>query len=129
MDTSNSKMYIDNLGAKTYKNSKGEFHRFDAPAVEYLNGDKWWYKEGKLHRDDGPAIEKVNGNKWWYKKGMYHRTYGPAIEFINGEKYWYILRKPLEEKEFNSWMIRIQKCIQINLEIKYIKIQMSNVIE
>ena len=34
-----------------YYNSKGELHSFnDKPAIEFANGDKYWYKEGKYHK-------------------------------------------------------------------------------
>ena len=49
-----------------YYNSKGKLHREDGPAVEYSNGDKFWYLNGKLHREDGPAREWYNGNKEWW---------------------------------------------------------------
>jgi len=88
MDNSNSKMYIDEYGSKFYKNSKGEFHRKNGPAIEWADGTKIWYKKGKFHRADGPAFE-----------------------YSDGTKYWNILHKRLEEKEFNSWTIRIQKYI------------------
>jgi len=51
------------------------------------------------------------GDKILWKEGKWHRVDGPAWEYINGDKFWYILGKYLKEKEFNSWMIRIQKCI------------------
>jgi hypothetical protein len=41
-------------------------HREDGPAIEYADGDKWWYLNGRLHREDGPAIEYTNGLKSWY---------------------------------------------------------------
>ena len=41
-------------------------HREDGPAKEYVNGDKYWYRDDKLHREDGPAIEYANGSKSWY---------------------------------------------------------------
>jgi len=85
MDTSNSKMYINKYGTKTYTNSKGQYHRIDGPAIEY-----------------------VDGSKYWYKDGLYHRTDGPAWEYTNGKKYWNILDKHLKEKDFNSWINRIQ---------------------
>jgi len=78
-------MYIDENG-KEYFNSKRNYHRLDSPTKEWSNGSKEWYKEGLLHRLDGPAIESSYGTK-----------------------YWYILNEYLEEKEFNSWIIRIQK--------------------
>ena len=28
---------------KEYRNEKGELHRLDGPAVEFSNGNKWWY--------------------------------------------------------------------------------------
>jgi hypothetical protein len=31
----------------------------------YENRTEWWIK-GKLHREDGPAVEWVNGSKFWY---------------------------------------------------------------
>ena len=45
---------------------------------------------GKLHRTDGPAIESVNGDKYWYKNDKLHRADGPAIELADGDKYWYL---------------------------------------
>ena len=51
---------------KEYKNEKGQLHRVDGPAVEYINGNKYWFINGKRHREDGPAIEYNNGNKSWF---------------------------------------------------------------
>ena len=34
-------------------------------------GRKHWLKNGKYHREDGPAIEWPNGEKFWYKNGIY----------------------------------------------------------
>ena len=48
-------------GDKTWKNSAGQYHRTDGPAIEYANGYKWWYIKGQLHRTDGPAIEWADG--------------------------------------------------------------------
>jgi len=118
MDISNAeifmndiKIHIHSCGDKTYINLKGEVHREDGPAYENTKGDKYWYKEGRWHRLDGPAIEWKNGNKEWYKEGKHHRLDGPAMEWVDGNKYWYISDKHLEEKEFNSWMLRIQNFI------------------
>ena len=49
-----------------YRNDKGQLHRTDGPAVEWINGYKSWYINGKRHREDGPAIEWGDGDKWWY---------------------------------------------------------------
>lgn len=52
--------------------------------IEYRN------ERYQLHRMNGPAIEWNNGNKWWYQNGLIHRTNGPAIEHISGYKEWWI---------------------------------------
>src|SRR5690606_24568249 len=49
-------------------------HREDGPAVEFSNGDKFWYQNGKLHREDGPAAEWVHGNKYWYKNDVLYKA-------------------------------------------------------
>lgn len=108
----------------TYRNSKGQYHRLDGPAVI----DEWctekWYRNGYMHRDNGPAyitrgkkIQKwfVNGRchrlngpaeiwydiKSWYVKGKRHRLDGPAIvNKESGKKYYYIDNKSLTEEDF-----------------------------
>jgi hypothetical protein len=84
------KCELNEFGNKYWRNEKGELHRLDGPAIEFVNGDKNWYVNGKLHRDDGPALENVNGYKAWYKKDKLHRLDGPAREFANGHKEWWI---------------------------------------
>jgi len=32
----------------------------------YDNSTKEWFLNGKRHREDGPAIEFADGNKYWY---------------------------------------------------------------
>ena len=44
-------------GTRSYYNNAGELHRDEGPAIEYADGDKFWYQNGNLHRTDGPAIE------------------------------------------------------------------------
>jgi len=80
---------IDN-GIKQWRNKKGVFHRKNAPAVEYNNGNKEWYINGQLHREDGPAIIMVNGDKEWWVNGHKHREDGPAVEYVNGHKEWWV---------------------------------------
>jgi hypothetical protein len=48
---------------------EGKRHRLDAPAIEWLSGDREWYVDGKRHRVDGPAVEWVNGHKEWWIEG------------------------------------------------------------
>lgn len=80
----------------------GEKHREDGPTIEYANGTKYWHKNNKLHRVDGPAVEYSDGDKFWYKNGEYHRTDGPACEYANGDKSWYLNNKKFSEQEFNE---------------------------
>jgi hypothetical protein len=72
-----------------WRNDKGELHREDGPAIEYISGNKSWYINGKLHRLDGPALILTNGNRW-YCNGKLHRLDGPAVTFNNNRYCWYI---------------------------------------
>ena len=45
---SDSVMTIDKWGTKRWWNLKGQFHRTDGPAVDWINGGKEWYINGKL---------------------------------------------------------------------------------
>ena len=57
---------IDVYGNKFWYNSLGQHHREDGPAIEYTNGDKFWYKNGLFHREDGPAFDVVSERKEWW---------------------------------------------------------------
>jgi len=57
-----------------------------------------WYLKNKLHREDGPAIEYANGDKYWYLNSQYlteaqfnARTKQPSCDGrvveIDGKKY------------------------------------------
>ena len=83
-----------------YLNDAGQIHRLDGPAIEYANGDKWWYVNGVAHRLDGPAIEWADGGKRWYVNGQIHRADGPAIEWASGSKWWYVNDKHYSQEEF-----------------------------
>ena len=96
--TSVKKVFFDQT---EWRNSKGEPHREDGPAVEWADGYKEWYINGKRHREDGPAIETADGYKWWYIDGKRHREDGPAIEYANGNKGWWIDGKSITEEKFN----------------------------
>ena len=75
---------------RTFINDRGQLHRVDGPAIEWLNGDKHWYIAGKLHRADGPAVEMANGDKYWFVNGYREGLNGfPAVEYSNGTKLWY----------------------------------------
>jgi len=90
----------DNGSVYWYKHGIKQLHRIDGPAIEYADGDKYWYQNGQLHRTDGPATETANGSKHWYQNDQRHRIDGPAVEWANGNKWWYIEGKNLSEKEF-----------------------------
>ena len=66
---------IDENGTKFYFKDKAMsiWHREDGPAIEWANGDKYWYLDDKLHREDGPALECANGYNAWYLDGKLHR--------------------------------------------------------
>jgi len=66
---STSEVFHD--GTKSWRNSKGQLHRIDGPAIEWSNGTFDWYQEGRLHRLDGPAIEYIDGSKGWYIEGKF----------------------------------------------------------
>ena len=91
---------IDKFGTIEYKNLKGQYHRLDGPAIEDVDGNKYWYLNAKVHRENGPAVEWNNGYKAWYINGLRHREDGPAIEDINGYKAWYLNGEMLSENEF-----------------------------
>lgn len=37
------------------------------------NEERHWYKNNILHREDGPAIEYPNGENYWYLEGRRYR--------------------------------------------------------
>ena len=59
----------DSYGNIYYYNDLNQLHREDGPAVEYADGDKFWFLNGQRHREDGPAIEYAYGEKYWYFRG------------------------------------------------------------
>jgi hypothetical protein len=56
---------------KSYYNIKGHRHREDGPAIEYINGNKYWYSNNLHHREDGPACKYSNGDKSYYLNNVY----------------------------------------------------------
>ena len=86
-----------------YKN--GNLHREDGPAIEWIDGSKFWYKNDKLHREDGPALEYSDGKKCWYKEGERHREDGPAVEWTDGTKEWWLKDKQYFRITINDYVI------------------------
>ena len=64
------RIVVDRYGTRRYYNSAGQRHRVEGPAVECVNGDKFWYQNDLLHRDVGPAVEYNHGRKSWYLHGL-----------------------------------------------------------
>jgi hypothetical protein len=95
---------LDKDGKRIWTNSKGELHRENGPAVEWVDGDKLWYINGKLHREDGPAIELADGTKYWYINGEQHREDGPAVEDADGNMCWFINDKQISKDEWLQWL-------------------------
>ena len=125
-ENNESFMEISGNGNKYWKNSLGQLHRLDGPAIEYAHGSEVWYKngkkhringpadisnsakgwyfEGKLHRLDGPAVENINEWKEWWVDGKRHRLDGPAVERSDGSKFWYVNNIRLSKKNFDNWV-------------------------
>jgi hypothetical protein len=40
-------------------------------AIEHDRGFKIYYLNGECHREDGPAVEYPNGEKWWFLNDKY----------------------------------------------------------
>jgi hypothetical protein len=80
----------DKYGNREWRNSEGDLHRADGPAIEYTDGGREWWVNGMLHRADGPAREYADGTRSWWKNGQLHRKDGPAIVWDDGDREWYL---------------------------------------
>jgi len=103
-------------GTVEYRNKDGKYHREDGPAVEYTNGDKFWYINGKRHREDGPAAEFDEGDKFWFLNGERHREDGPAIEWSNSNDEYFLNGKKLPEAEFLKWQFKNFKTVKLKFQ-------------
>ena len=70
--------------------------------VDVFGTRRYRNSAGQLHRTDGPAVEYTRGMAVWYQNGLRHRTNGAAIEYSDGKKVWYINGVRLTEDEFNQ---------------------------
>lgn len=59
-------LITNSYGVKEYW-LNDDYHREDGPAVEFENGDVFYYVYGQLHRLDGPAVINGNVQEWWVK--------------------------------------------------------------
>ena len=70
---------------------------------------EWTNSKRELHRRNGPAVIWVDGSKFWYKNDKLHREAGTACEFSNGDKYWYLNGIHYTEEEFNKKIAELNK--------------------
>ena len=56
----------------------------------YEDGTKRWYTNDKLHREDGPAVEYPNGNKFWYLHG--HEVTMEDVITDPKERFWWRMK-------------------------------------
>lgn len=88
----------------------GEYHREDGPAIEYFDGNNFWYYYGKLHREDGPAIEDPQECVYyWYYHDKLHRFDGPAVVSKKGGKSYFIYGKEIEGENAYKLLINMMK--------------------
>src|ERR1035437_9596517 len=76
-------------GVVRWRNSSGQLHREDGPALEWPNGRREWWLNGQRHRKDGPALEGADGRHEWWLNGQRHREDGPACETAFNWRAWY----------------------------------------
>lgn len=76
-------------GTQEWRNSAGQLHRENGPALILKDGTEKWYCKGKLHRDLGPAAIHPHGLREWYQHGVRHRDTGPAFEMGPEEHIWF----------------------------------------
>lgn len=59
----------------------GKLHRIDGPAMEWSDGDNFWYLNGQLHRTDGPAWKFTDPNEKHSEEFFYYKgTSYPSIQ-------------------------------------------------
>jgi hypothetical protein len=104
-----NKYYYKDETTSIYKYRDKILHRIDGPAVEDVDGAKYWYIDGKLHRTGGPTIEWADGTKYWYIEGKKHRIGGPAIEWADGGRSWYIGGEEHTEQDFNETIKQVNE--------------------
>ena len=66
------KIYPNNV--KEYRNLIGQLHREDGAAIEWPNGDKYWFIKGLYHRIAGPAFEHGDIKRWYLNGRLYIET-------------------------------------------------------
>ncbi len=93
----------------------------------YENKTKWFNKEGQVHRIGGPAVEYADGDKFWFQNDKRHKLDGPAIELVKGYKEYWIEGKKYTEEEFLKKTSPIKEytvsqiCELLGYEVKIVK--------
>lgn len=93
---------VSEASARVWTLPDGTLHREDGPAVEWVDGTKFWYRLGHVHREGGPAVEKADGGRMWLQNGQRHREDGPAIENADGSTQYFIHGQPLSYEDW-AW--------------------------
>lgn len=101
-------------GRFEYRNTNGDLHRDDGPAIILPHGHEEWFINGLRHRIGGPAVKIPHWvydtgiaskkilvyERKYYALGKLHRPDGPAIEFANKVEWWLEGRRYTEPKFF-----------------------------
>ena len=125
------KVEVDENGNTFWYNQQGKFHREGGlPAIEYADGDKFWYVNGQLHREGGlHTIEFADGGKAWYVNDQLHREGGlPAVELANGGKVWYVNGHHVTEEQAKAMFSKPATCDGNVVEIDGKKFKLMEVI-
>ena len=69
--------------------------------IDEFGNIRYYNEQKQLHREDGPAVEYANGDKYWYLNNLCHRIDGPAVDWVNGEKYYYLISK---KSSYEDWL-------------------------
>jgi hypothetical protein len=82
-----STMITDSAGSQCWRNSAGQLHRLDGPAMEFMGGNSYWYHMGLMHRIGGPAVKNITTGKcyWWIHGVQYTEAEYLMITFLSHE--------------------------------------------
>jgi hypothetical protein len=69
---------------------------------------KWVWKNssGQLHRENAPAIKNTDGSVEWWVCGKFHRTDGPANTRADGARVWGILHNKVDKSTVVSFVVK-----------------------
>ena len=58
------RVVVDEFGTRYY-NTRGQLHRDEGPAIEWIDGGKEWFQNGQMHRIGGPTVEWGSLRQWF----------------------------------------------------------------